>query len=227
MSYDSTITFTLDTICPWTYLGFTRLQKALANWKSANSGSPVTFTLRLAPYQLYPDFSTEGVSKYEWYKTEKYNDSAERMQMYIDYMTGLGKDDNIPFDFNNGMIANTFHAHRILHYIQETHSPEAAISALLSLYKQYFEEGQHPSSPSTLIKACLAAGLSEQEAKEVVEGEEMKKETKAAIQEQVGNAVDSVPYVVVEGRRRDFTLVGAKGIGEYEKALAQIVKEVS
>jgi predicted DsbA family dithiol-disulfide isomerase len=187
----------------------------------------VTFTLRLAPYQLYPDFSTEGVSKYEWYKTEKYSDSAERMQMYIDYMTALGKDDNIPFDFNNGVIANTFHAHRTLHCVQATHGPEAAISALLSLYKQYFEEGQHPSSPSTLIKAYLAAGLSEQEAKEVVEGEEMTRETKTAIQEQVGNAVDSVPYVVVEGRRRDFTLVGAKGIGEYEKALAQVVKEVS
>lgn len=208
-----------------TYLGFTRLQKALSKWKFANPDLPGTFTLRLAPYQLYSEFSTEGVNKYEWYKTERYDDSTERMQMYIDYMTALGKDDNIHFDFDHGMIANTFHAHRILHYVQEKHSPDAAVSALLSLYKQYFEEGEHPSSPDTLTKACLAAGLSEQEAKEVVEGGDMTMETKAAIQEQVGNAVDSVPYVVIEGRRRDFTLVGAKAVEEYEKALGQVVKE--
>ena len=44
--------------------------------------------------------------------------------------------------------------------------------------------------------------------------------------EQTGNGVDSVPYVVFEGRRRDFTLVGAKEVDEYVKTLEQVAKEV-
>lgn len=50
-------------------------------------------------------------------------------------------------------------------------------------------------------------------------------ETKMAIREQAGNGVDSVPYIVFEGKRRDLTLVGAKEVEEYEKALATIAKE--
>jgi predicted DsbA family dithiol-disulfide isomerase len=45
------------------------------------------------------------------------------------------------------------------------------------------------------------------------------------IREQAGNGVDSVPYIVFEGKRRDVTLVGAKEVEEYERALETIVRE--
>ena len=45
------------------------------------------------------------------------------------------------------------------------------------------------------------------------------------IREQAGNGVDAVPHVVIEGRRRDFTLEGAKEVGEYLKALEGVAKE--
>jgi predicted DsbA family dithiol-disulfide isomerase len=189
----------------------------------------VTFTLKLAPYQLYPDFSTTGVSKYEWYKTEKYADSDERMKMYIDYMTALGRDEGVEFEFGKeGVIANTLDAHRILQYLQNEYSSEHASKALSSLYEQYFCHAAHPSSHATLTKACIAAGLSEQDANELV-GDENKglRETKEAVREQVGNAVDSVPYVVFEGRKRDFTEIGAKKVEEYVKVLIQVAKEAT
>lgn len=50
-------------------------------------------------------------------------------------------------------------------------------------------------------------------------------DAKMAIREQVGNGVDSVPYVVFEGKKRDFTLVGAKEVGEYLKTMEQVAKE--
>jgi predicted DsbA family dithiol-disulfide isomerase len=242
MGYESTITFTLDTICPWytslpspplapshihrTYLAFTRLQKALSQHRTNNSDSEVSFTLKIAPYQLYPDFSHEGVSKYEWYKKERYADSQERMNMYISYMTALGKDEDLAFELGKGDIANTLHAHRILYVVQEEKGSEAALRALNSLYQSYFCNAAHPSSQSTLLEACAAAGLDEEEARLLVEDEQRGlRETKGAVREQVGNAVDSVPYVVFEGRKRDFTEVGAKSVGEYRRVLGQVVKE--
>lgn len=143
-------------------------------------------------------------------------------------MAALGKDEGISFDFSAGPFANTFHAHRILQYIQEHRGADAAIKALESLYEQYFTQRAHPSNSETLMKACLAAGLPEDEANRVVEDEsEEAMETKMAIREQAGNGVDSVPYIVFEGKRRDFTLIGAKEVGEYVKTLEQVVKEAS
>ncbi|KAI4917358.1 hypothetical protein J4E90_003865 [Alternaria incomplexa] len=226
MSYESTITFTLDTICPWTYLGFIRLNQALANYRTTNPSSPATFTLKLAPYQLYPDATQEGVNKYEWYKNEKYDGSEDRMNKYMAVMRDLGKQEGIEFDFAGGVVANTLHAHRVLQYLQNNKEDGAALEAVKSLYTQYFEQRAHPSSHETLVKACTAAGLGEEEAKKVVEdNDEELRETKAAIREQAGNGVDSMPYVVFEGRKRDFTLVGAKTVAEYEKVLGQVAKE--
>ncbi|KAF1927520.1 thioredoxin-like protein [Didymella exigua CBS 183.55] len=228
MSYDSTITFTLDTICPWTYLGYVRLRKALSAHRAAHPSSPVSFTLRIAPYQLYPEFSRAGVDRHVWYRDEKYGGSEARFDKYAAYMGALGKDEGIEFDFSSGPFANTFHAHRVLRYVQEHRSADAAVAALESLYQQYFTARAHPSSPETLVKACMAAGLDEDEAKRVVEDEsEEAMETKMAIREQAGNGVDSVPYIVFEGKRRDFTLIGAKEVGEYIKTLEQVVKEAS
>ncbi|KAL1647662.1 hypothetical protein SLS61_007292 [Didymella pomorum] len=210
-----------------TYLAFLRLHKALSTFRDSNPSSPVTFTLRISPYQLYPDFSTP-VDRHEWYRDSKYDGSEERFQKYAAYMGALGQDEGIAFDFSSGPFANTFHAHRILQYVQEHHSAEAGVKALESLYEQYFTQRAHPSSPETLRKACLGAGLSEEEAERLVGDErEEAMETKMAIREQAGNGVDSVPYIVFEGKRRDFTLIGAKEVGEYVKTLEQVVKEAS
>lgn len=76
------------------------------------------------------------------------------------------------------------------------------------------------------MKAATDAGISEAEAKAFIEDKnEYLMDTKMALTEQARNGVDSVPYIVLEGKRRDLTLVGAKEVNEYEKALQQIYKE--
>ena len=45
------------------------------------------------------------------------------------------------------------------------------------------------------------------------------------MQEQRGNGIDAVPYVVLEGKRRDFTLEGAKEVEDYLKEMEKLVKE--
>ena len=95
-----------------------------------------------------------------------------------------------------------------------------------ALYSQYFENEKYPSSTETLSTATSTAGIPESEAKTVIEDEyEGLQDVKMLIREQAGNGVDSVPYIVVEGKRRGFTLQGAKEVREYVKALDQVIKE--
>jgi predicted DsbA family dithiol-disulfide isomerase len=95
-----------------------------------------------------------------------------------------------------------------------------------ALYSQYFENEKHPSSTETLSTATSTAGIPESEAKTVIEDEyEGLQDIKMLIWEQAGNGVGSVPYIVVEGKRRDITSQGAKEFGEYVNALDQVIKE--
>ncbi|KAL1592621.1 hypothetical protein SLS60_011037 [Paraconiothyrium brasiliense] len=149
------------------------------------------------------------------------------MEKYVTYMKTLFEAEDVDWT-PYGVIANTLHAHRVVHVVQERHGPGVALRLVVSLYEAYFTRGEHPSSVETLRSACAAAGLNENEAGRLVEDDcdEGMVDVKGVIREQVGNGVDSVPYVVFEGRRRDFTLVGAKEVGEYVKTMEQVAKEV-
>ena len=145
--------------------------------------------------------------------------------MYVTLMTAYGVGEGIDYKFG-GQVANTLQAHRVIQHFQEEKGSEVADSIVSSLYRQYFEEEKHPSSPETLLKATTEAGVDEKEARAFIEDRnEGLMDVKTLIREQKGDGVDSVPYIVIEGKRRDFTLVGAKEVGEYVKALQQVVKE--
>ncbi|SLM35127.1 Thioredoxin-like fold [Lasallia pustulata] len=212
MVYQSQIAFTLDTI-------------SLKEFRSSSPHSnAVSFTIKYLPYQLYPDASKEGEDKYEWYKKTRYGDSEEKMKMYTTLMSAYGFSVGIDYRFD-GTVANTLDAHRLIQHYQEK-GPEVADKIVNSLYHQYFESAQHPSSTSTLLTAAIAAGIPDADAKAFIEDEyEGLQEVKMLIREQAGNGIDSVPYVVVEGRRRDFTLEGAKEVVDYLKTLEQVAKE--
>lgn len=149
------------------------------------------------------------------------------MQMYTALMSAYGEAEGIKFKFG-GTVANTLHAHRLIQRFQESKGPGVANALVDSLYRQYFEEEKHPSTTETLLTAAGEAGIDEKEAKPLIEDEsEGMMDVKMAIREQAGNGIDSVPYIVLEGKRRDITLVGCKEIAEYRKALDQIIKESS
>ncbi|MCJ1438682.1 hypothetical protein MMC27_008072 [Xylographa pallens] len=200
---------------------------ALHQFRSSSSSSTVNFTTKFLPYQLYPSAPQAGESKYDWYKKTKYDNSEERMKMYTTLMSAYGAPLNIDFRFD-GLVANTLQAHRVVQHYQEERGAQVADKIVNSLYKQYFEQAQHPSSQETLLKATTAAGIVEAEARKFIEAEdEGLQEVRMLVREQAGNGVDSVPYIVFEGRRRDFTLQGAKEVPEYLKVLEQVAKESS
>jgi predicted DsbA family dithiol-disulfide isomerase len=195
----------------------------------SNEDSSATFSIKFMPYLLYPEMASDGEDKYEWYKRAKYNGSAEQMEKYVKVMQHLGQKEQPPIEFDwHGTVAGTLHAHRIVQYFQEEKGPQVAQKIVASLYKQYFQEQQHPSSKDTLLEACTAAGISEKEALNVIDDDyEGLQDVKMLIQEQAGNGVDSVPTIIFEGRKRDFTLTGAKEIDEYVKTLKLVIKESS
>ncbi|PKS07789.1 hypothetical protein jhhlp_006397 [Lomentospora prolificans] len=213
MAYKSTISFTLDTVCPW-------LEKALSIIRSGPDASAVNFTVVIRPYQLDPTFSVEPVSKPEFYK-EKFGDQWPLLEAR---MAGIGAAEDINFRYG-GVMANTLPAHRVLQQVQKQKGPEKAWDVLGQLYRRYFEEEQSPSAPETLEAACLGAGLEEGYVKDLVGGDEGTEEVKKMFVEQRFEGISAVPHIVLEGKRRDLKLVGAREVDEYVKALQTIIKE--
>ncbi|QIW95488.1 hypothetical protein AMS68_001006 [Peltaster fructicola] len=222
MVFESEIQFTLDTICPWTYLAKRRLSKALAQLPD---DAPVKFTVKYMPYQLYPEATQEGEDKFAWYRKSRYGDSDEKMKMYTTLMSAHGVGEGIDFKFG-GTVANTLQAHRLIQHYQQSKGAAVADCLVNSLYRQYFEEELHPSSDQTLLVAALEAGIDEGDARAFIQDkDEGLMDVKMLIREQAGNGIDAVPYVVLVGKRRDITLEGCREVDEYVRSLERIIKE--
>lgn len=226
----------------------------------ATNKAPVIFNIHYAPYQLYPEASSEGEDKRSWYLQHKYNGSEAQLQKYEALMLAYFlaeqpeqeatmTNSDAPFELK-GVIANTLPAHRLIQYVQarliaheasqswQTNPTEVMLSAL---YEAYFAHGAHPSSTDTLLGAVKRAnlpyeGLSVDDISSFLirkpEDEDDRNDasgtwtsTREACRKQASDGVDAVPHIVVEGKRRDFTLVGCKGVDEYVKALRAVVKE--
>lgn len=221
--YESQITFTLDTICPWTYLAKKRLDAALAHLPPEVT-SRAAFTLRIAPYQLYPSFGPPQ-DKRAWHRDAKFLGSEERTDLFVELMREHGRACGVDFRLG-GVIADSLRAHRVLQCFQASEGPERAVRIVDALYRKYFEEERDPSATDTLVEACVEAGVAEAKARRVVEDDgEGLVEVKAMLRESALNGIDSVPHIVFEGRRRDLTLVGAKDVSDYVKAMETIAKE--
>ena len=77
-----------------------------------------------------------------------------------------------------------------------------------------------------MLKATNDAGIPESEARPFIEdANDGLRDTKNTIREQASNGIDAVPYITIEGKRRDITIEGAKEVEEFEKALHSIAKE--
>ncbi|TQS33208.1 hypothetical protein Golomagni_06454 [Golovinomyces magnicellulatus] len=225
--YNSQITFTLDTICPWTFVAkkSRRLDKALEQVRASTDPSKIAFSTHFDPYQLNPDFP-ESANKNEWYLTNKHNGNPEAQKVFQEHMNEqvapLGL--NISFE---GEMGNTLHAHRVVQYFQEEKGDETANKIIDGLYTRYFTQGRHPSKDDTLLEACVEAGIDEAEAKKVVDNKELGLRNVKDKLRTVAMDTDAVPVVVFEGKRRDLTLTGAKQIADYVKALETVAKESS
>lgn len=147
------------------------------------------------------------------------------MRKFTTLMSTYGVPVGINFNFH-GTFASSMDAHRMIQYYQEEMGPETADKIVNSLFAQYFETEASPSSHDTLLKAAKDAGIDEAKAEAFVGDEyEFLAETKMLIREQASNGIDTVPYIVLEGKRRDFTIEGAKEVEEYLKEFEKVVKE--
>jgi predicted DsbA family dithiol-disulfide isomerase len=138
-----------DPICPWCYIGWTNLARAL----EARPDHPLA--IEWHPFQLNPDMPPEGMDR-RAYMAAKFGGQDGAVRAYLPVMehaaaAGLTLHlDRIP------RTPNTLDAHRLIHWagIEGRQTPAA-----LALFRAYFTEGRDIGDPTTLADIAGEAGL--------------------------------------------------------------------
>ncbi|MBW6417157.1 DsbA family oxidoreductase [Celeribacter sp. PS-C1] len=131
-----------DPICPWCYIGKTRLDRAL----EARPDHP--FSIQWHPFQLNPTMPKEGMDRLN-YLEMKFHGTEGAMKAYRPIIDVLHKE--IP-QADLGKIKrtpNTLDAHRLVHWAGIDGRQTAAVSAL---FRAYFKEGRDIGSRAVLAE---------------------------------------------------------------------------
>lgn len=143
------IDFIADVVCPWCYLGWRRLEKALA------MRPDVKANIVWRPYQLDPTLPEQGVDR-KAYMAAKFPD-PERRAAIGKILADAAAEDDIVLNLDAVAVSpNTNAAHRVIRWAQTAGLQEPVLEGVLSAY---FTHGKDIGDPVVLADIAGAAGM--------------------------------------------------------------------
>jgi predicted DsbA family dithiol-disulfide isomerase len=146
-----------DVVCPWCFIGYRQLEKALAI-------AGLEGDIRWHPFELNPQMAPEGEDIAEHIQ-RKYGATPAQSAATRGQMKAIAEPLGIDFSGRSKRIWNTFKAHQLLLWAQET-GKQTALK--LALFRAYFTAGENVSDEAVLLDAVDAAGLSRTQAAEIL-----------------------------------------------------------
>ena len=206
-----------DIMCPFCYIGKKNFEAALdklpfkdeveVEWKS---------------YQLDPELNeTSGSKTINEYLAERKGmpiAQIEQMQMRI---KDMGKQVGIGFNIENAVVANTFPAHKLLHFAAKSNKANDAEELL---FHAYFIDGKNVANHEVLVNIAEELGLDTDQAQYVLNSDSFDYEVKQDILEARNIGVSGVPFFVLNDK---YALSGAQPVDLFMEALTQTYNETN
>src|SRR5690606_17037626 len=150
-----------DIMCPFCYIGKKKFEAALeklpfkdeveVEWKS---------------YQLDADLNEASGSKtVNEYLVERKKMPIAHIEQMQQSITDMGKQVGIGFNIENAIVANTFPAHKLLHFAAKSNKANEAEELL---FHTYFIDGKNIADQEVLVNIAEELGLDTDQAQYVL-----------------------------------------------------------
>ncbi|KAJ5272822.1 hypothetical protein N7478_007947 [Penicillium angulare] len=197
-----------DSVCPWCYVGYRRLSRAIATHKTSNPKD--TFTLHWRAFYLNPNAAAyPGINKQEMYAAKF---GAERVTAMFARLAQAGEADGISFSFG-GNTGSTRDSHRLIWYAGEKEKEAGAgavnetdavgglqTRVVENLFRAYFENEKNITDAEVLTEAGVAAGLEKGEILKILEGGDGAEQVDAEALTASRRLVSGVPHFTIQGK---------------------------
>lgn len=157
----TTLDIISDPICPWCYIGKTKLDRAL----EAAPNHP--FEIQWRPFQLNPDMPAGGMDRREYLEL-KFGGREGAISVYGEIArTAEAAGLDIAFE-KIKRTPNTLNAHRLIRWAGVEEKQTRVVSLL---FKQYFKEGQDISDQDVLVDVATSVGMDGDLVRRLLEGD--------------------------------------------------------
>ncbi|KMZ64035.1 DSBA oxidoreductase family protein [Zostera marina] len=183
------IDVSIDTVCPWCFVGRHNLQKAMDTSKEKYD-----FEVRYHPFFLNTSAPKEGVKKSVYWKQKFGAKNSEHMESRMGQIfRSLGYEYDL-----NGLTGNSLDSHRLIQFAGKQGYDKQNL-VVKELLINYFIEGKYIGDKQVLLDAAAKVGI--EGASELLD-DPMKgvKEVDDDLRKYSAN-ISGVPYFVINGER--------------------------
>ena len=203
-----------DVMCPYCYIGKRRIESALAQFDHKES-----VEIEWKSFQLDANFIASPDDNIYDHLAEKYRKDREWAVEMVENMTQNAKNSGLDFKFDKAVLANSYHAHRLLH-LAKKHQLGDALKELL--FKAYLTDGKNINDLATLSTLAQEVGIEKELAEGVLNSDAYSEAVKQDIQmaQQIG--VQGVPFFVFDNK---YAVSGAQHVETFVKTLEKVWEE--
>jgi predicted DsbA family dithiol-disulfide isomerase len=172
------------------------------------------------PFQLDPTAPTDSPTPAKDAYAKKFG-GPEKAREILDHVTSVAAQDNITFNMDIAVRANTFLAHRLLSYAIKHHDAESQIMVKEFIMDAYFTNGQNIGDMDVLADCAESAGISREEAIAFLASDALVDEVRAEIAEASEFGVTAVPTFIINGQ---WSVPGAQDVEMFERIIERILE---
>lgn len=208
-----------DVICPWCFIGKRRFETALSRLRDRGVDVQVDYTFR--PFQLDPTAPNDSPTPAKDAYAKKFG-GPERATEILDHVTSVAAQDNITFNMDIALRANTFLAHRLLSYSLLKHGAAMQILLKERIMDAYFTDGKNIGDIDVLADCAESAGINRAEAHTFLNSDELVDEVRSEIAEAAEYGVTAVPTFIINGQ---WSVPGAQDVEMFERIIERMLEK--
>lgn len=208
------IIYLIDFNCPYSYIGLKRLQKAV---DSLN----LDVEWEMRSFELETDAGKRPtISTAERY-AEKYELSPEDASRKIDEIEEIAHEDGLEINFRDMLLTSSKDALRLAKYAQNMH-PEITLKLVEEIFYSNLVKNENIADINVLTKIAISCGLTEFDAKKILENNYYNIEAYLDKEEALTNGITATPCFILELNEDRLIIPGVFSIGEFETALKDL-----
>jgi predicted DsbA family dithiol-disulfide isomerase len=170
------------------------------------------------PFQLDPTAPTDGLTPVVEGYAKKFG-GHERATEILQHVTSVAAVDNIEFNMDIALRANTLDAHRLLTYALDKYGEAVQVSLKERLMDAYFTNGLNVADVDVLTGCASSVGIDHDECMRFLRSDELVAQVRAEIASASDLGVTAVPTFVINGQ---WSVPGAQDIGMFERILERM-----
>jgi len=205
-----------DVVCPWCYIGKRRLDKAIANLRAR--GVDLDIEVSYKPYQLDPTApvgqSTPVIQAY----AKKFG-GVLKAQQILDHVTNIAAQDDIVFNMDIALRANTLLAHRLLVLAERDFGNTVQAQLKERIMQAYFTDGDDIADIGVLSKCAHEVGIDVDVATAFLNSDECVDNVQDSLLMAAENGITAVPTFIFNDQ---WSVPGAQDVEMFERVIQRL-----